>query len=119
QADPLFVVSGTPEDELRDIVRARGLAPRFRGVYGAPRGKTTLLQAVADEIGAAPAELVFVGDSAHDQAAALEAGASFVGRSAFSDEGAFGDAIMCVRNLAELERRWPEILATAAVPNAR
>ena len=33
----LFLISGTPQNELREIVRRRELAAHFHEVYGAPR----------------------------------------------------------------------------------
>jgi phosphoglycolate phosphatase-like HAD superfamily hydrolase len=76
----LFVASATPEEELREIVRLRGLAPYFRGVYGAPARKTDILQRVLEETGAARSELLFVGDAPSDFAAASEVGVPFAGR---------------------------------------
>ena len=34
----MFVISGTPEPELRDIVAARGMSEYFNAVYGSPQG---------------------------------------------------------------------------------
>jgi beta-phosphoglucomutase len=89
----LFVASATPEGELREIVRRRGLAPYFRGVHGAPLRKADILRHVLEETGAAQGELLFVGDAPSDFAAASEAGVPFAGRlhagrpSPFPEEG--------------------------------
>ncbi|MFI5346412.1 MAG: HAD family hydrolase [Elusimicrobiota bacterium] len=82
---PLFVASGTPQEELRRVVERRGLTSSFRGVYGSPRGKAEILRSVAAELGCAPGELVMVGDSINDWEGARAAGTLFVGRRGGSD----------------------------------
>jgi HAD superfamily hydrolase (TIGR01549 family) len=76
---PLFVASGTPQEELRRIVERRGLARHFRGVYGAPDKKDVILRRVAEETSSAPAQLVMVGDAINDFEAARQVGAAFIG----------------------------------------
>lgn len=76
---PLYVVSGTPEDELRRIVAARGMADYFAGVYGSPRGKAEILAEILARHGYAPAACVMVGDAMTDHTAARTAGVPFVG----------------------------------------
>jgi beta-phosphoglucomutase len=76
----LFVASATPEGELQEIVRRRGLAPYFRGVHGAPARKADILRRVLAETDAARSELLFVGDAPSDFAAASEVGVPFAGR---------------------------------------
>ncbi|MBI4424841.1 MAG: HAD family hydrolase [Elusimicrobia bacterium] len=86
---PLYVASGTPEDELRRIVARRGLDGRFRGVYGSPARKDAILGRVAAELGAQPGELVLVGDAMNDHDAAAAAGCRFVGRALPGGPAAF------------------------------
>lgn len=76
---PLFVVSGTPEEELRDICGQRGLTRFFAGIYGAPRRKTEILQTVCATHGLDPARCVMVGDATTDSEAAAALGMRFVG----------------------------------------
>jgi len=76
----LFVVSGTPEDELRYILKQRGLDSYFQGVYGTPRTKPELLNRILAEHRLSKREAVFVGDAESDQIAAAEAGIAFVAR---------------------------------------
>ena len=71
---PLYVVSGTPQEELRRIVDRRGLARHFRGVYGSPRVKTEIVGEVLGETGVAPDRALFVGDSLTDYSAAERSG---------------------------------------------
>jgi HAD superfamily hydrolase (TIGR01549 family) len=79
---PLFVVSGTPEDEIRFIVRERGLDRFFRGVYGSPRGKTDYIHEILAATGVEPGRALYVGDAPNDLHAAEAAGIRFAGRVA-------------------------------------
>lgn len=77
---PLFVISGTPQDELQEIVTRRGMAKFFNGVLGAPRTKDLLLRDALQQGGLSPGELVFVGDSETDWQAARQVGVWFIWR---------------------------------------
>lgn len=77
----LYVVSGTPEPELNEIVGRRGLAPYFAGVFGSPRGKGELLRMILHDGGMLPKEMLFVGDALTDWEGAQAAGVQFVARS--------------------------------------
>lgn len=77
---PLFVASGTPEDELRQIVTLRGLDHYFDGVYGSPRKKDRIINETCSACGIDPQRTVMVGDAMTDYDAAKATGAAFVGR---------------------------------------
>lgn len=77
---PLYVISAMPLRELRIIIERRGLAGRFKGLYGSPGRKADQLREVLAAEKLSPAELVFVGDSENDRRAADEAGVAFIGR---------------------------------------
>jgi len=77
---PMFIVSGTPEGEIRSIVEKRGLSRYFKEVFGAPANKKDLIVRILDKYSYSSNELVFVGDSMNDYNAAKEAGIKFVGR---------------------------------------
>jgi phosphoglycolate phosphatase-like HAD superfamily hydrolase len=84
----LFVASGTPETELRDVVHAQGLSGYFDGVFGSPTSKPDICAAILERWGLHRAEVVMVGDSPLDLEAARATGIGFVGREAESP-GAF------------------------------
>lgn len=75
---PLFVVSGTPEDELQDIVAARGWTAHFTAVLGSPADKAALLRGAASQVGVAPDAVVMLGDASTDRDGARAAGTRFV-----------------------------------------
>jgi phosphoglycolate phosphatase-like HAD superfamily hydrolase len=117
---PLFVASGTPEDELREIVAHRGLDALFRGVYGSPPTKAELLRRIMDDHDLAAAELVFVGDAMTDLKGAAGAAVPFVGRVPAGVANPFPAGTCCVTDMAELDARWSELETSAPpVPAAR
>lgn len=79
---PLFVASGTPEEELVRIVERRGMARFFAGVAGAPRKKGAILQDFLGRSGATPDRMLMVGDAMTDFEGAAEAGVPFLGIAA-------------------------------------
>jgi phosphoglycolate phosphatase-like HAD superfamily hydrolase len=108
--EQLFIASGTPEDELRAIVSDRGLAGAFRGVYGSPRSKAELLRAIAREVEAEPAALLFIGDGRQDWEAAAEVQVPFVARVPPGGSASFAAApVAVVGDLRELERLWASV----------
>lgn len=76
---PAYVVSGTPEEELRYIVAKRGLNNYFREIHGAPRQKTEILQEIIGRYGYVPQQCLFLGDAMTDYEAAAATGTCFVG----------------------------------------
>lgn len=84
----LYVVSGSDEVELRDVLALRGLAPRFADVFGSPANKVENIARVRAHLhasgGPADPRLLFVGDAEADMNAALASDSDFVFMAAFS-----------------------------------
>jgi phosphoglycolate phosphatase-like HAD superfamily hydrolase len=108
---PLFVASGTPEDELRGIVEHRRLGGWFAGVFGSPPTKSQILRRIMAEHALAPAELVFVGDAMTDLRGAGGAGVPFVGRVPAGEPSPFPEGTRWVRDLVELDAVWAQLEA--------
>jgi phosphoglycolate phosphatase-like HAD superfamily hydrolase len=106
---PMFVASGTPEPELRDIVERRGLTPRFREVHGTPNEKPAILRGVMARHGLASDEVLFVGDGLSDYRAAMEVGVEFLARDTRPMRDQW--AALGVRREPDLAR-LPELVAT-------
>ena len=77
---PMFVASGTPEDELRLIVEHRGLGRAFREVYGTPHEKPDILRDLLARLALTPDQLLFIGDGMSDYKAARATGVEFLAR---------------------------------------
>ena len=77
---PLYVASGTPREELRDILECREISGFFKGVFGTPPAKNELLQQAVNAAGVRPSAVLMVGDSHTDLEAAVAVGTAFYGR---------------------------------------
>lgn len=77
---PLFVASGTPDDELKTIVTKRNIGPWFREVHGTPRDKPSILRDLLARYELRADEVLFVGDGVSDFKAAREVGVEFLAR---------------------------------------
>jgi beta-phosphoglucomutase-like phosphatase (HAD superfamily) len=96
-ACPCFVVSATPEPEIRHIVTERALAPLLTEVTGAPTSKTENLARLLREHRLDPTACVFFGDAVSDYDAATACGVRFVGIAP-------GPGAALVRRHPEVER---------------
>lgn len=96
---PLFVVSGTPEAELRDVVAARELGGYFAGVFGSPREKPEILADVRGRFGWEARDCVFVGDAMTDFDAAMADGMPFIGRVPEGGENPFPTSVPVIGDL--------------------
>ncbi len=101
----LFLVSGTPEVELRHIVRERGLEGYFVAVHGSPRTKVDLFRTILAERGCAAHQAVAVGDSITECDAALSLGIPFVGVTSPHDAG-FPPEVPKIADMGGLSRLY-------------
>ena len=77
-----FIISGTPHEELADIVRSRGMESFFQEVLGSPDSKEDLLKGVMQRHSLEPKQMVFVGDAETDWSAAQKTKIPFIWRQA-------------------------------------
>lgn len=78
---PLFIASGTPDAEMKSIVRDRGLEKYFKEVYGSPLKKKEIILKIMDDSRFKKQNLILVGDSAEDEEGARAAGIGFIWRT--------------------------------------
>ena len=76
----LFIASGTPEEELRAIVAARGITKYFKGIYGSPSIKSEILHGILGRENLDKKDLVFIGDTITDYNEAIKIGVPFMAR---------------------------------------
>jgi len=81
-----FVVSATPQDEIVDIVRRRGLAGLFKFVYGAPLTKSEAVRKILKEEDISSRDTVYIGDAMSDYLAAKDNGVKFIARIKDNEE---------------------------------
>ncbi|HVH50828.1 MAG TPA: HAD family hydrolase, partial [Gaiellaceae bacterium] len=104
---PIYIASATPEEEVRALVDARGLGPYVTVAYGAPTPKADILRCIAARERCDPSTLLFVGDSATDERAAIEAGVRFVGRVPNGNASPFTQPdLTTVADLGALDGLW-------------
>lgn len=76
----IYVASGTPQDELRLIVKYRKLQPYFKGVYGTPSSKVEILKNILGEEKITDKDAIYVGDALTDYESAKETKIPFIAR---------------------------------------
>lgn len=74
----LFVVSGTPEEEIRYIIARRGLSSFFNEVVGSPVTKEENVKMLMGKYCIQASDAVFFGDASSDYKAAAKHGIDFV-----------------------------------------
>lgn len=73
-----FVISATPENEIRGIVQRRGLQKYFKEVLGAPTTKIENLKSILIKYNFEPSRCLFFGDAESDYQAAKMCGVNFL-----------------------------------------
>ena len=109
RSTPLFVVSGTPDEELAAIVAGRGLTPYFKGVYGSGRGKAEILRSKLADLACTARDLVFVGDGLTDFEAARAVAVPFVGRVRDGEDSPFPASTAVVSDLTGLDHALEDV----------
>jgi phosphoglycolate phosphatase-like HAD superfamily hydrolase len=75
-----FVVSGTPAEEMKEIVRRRRMERYFKNVYGAPEEKSKVVKNILNQHKYLPKSVVYVGDAILDYKAAEANSSHFIAR---------------------------------------
>jgi len=110
KSTPLFVISGTPDEELLTITSKRNLDIYFAGVYGSDRGKPEILTAIMAKRGWGTRDMVFIGDGLTDFDAATATSVPFIGRVPENQGSPFPAPTRTIRDLTKLESAL-EVLA--------
>jgi HAD superfamily hydrolase (TIGR01549 family) len=80
QKIPIYVATGTPEEEMLYVAEQRGLTKYFKEIAGSPAKKTEIVIDILTRYGYSPTEVLFVGDATTDMKAASATGLHFVAR---------------------------------------
>lgn len=99
---PMFVISGTPQDEMRRIAERRGMTDYFVSVRGSPPRKPPIFRELLDKHGFAPERTLYVGDARFDYESATEVGLWFVGRVPHGKPSPFPAGTQTIADLDEL-----------------
>lgn len=99
-----FIVSGTPEEEMRRIVKEKKINTYFKEVFGSPPKKGELCKKILADYKLYPNEVIMVGDSIDDYEGAKEAGVQFIGRITNRETFAECKTKATIRDLTTLEQ---------------
>ena len=75
---PLFVVTGTPNEEINCIINKRKLNVYFKEIHGSPKEKKEIIRDILNRYKWSPKEVVFFGDAESDLRTAEETGVIFI-----------------------------------------
>src|SRR3989304_6603083 len=75
-----FVATGTPQEEIDEIIIQRGMVPYFKGVFGEPKKKNVIVREILDLYCLKPDDVIYVGDAMSDYQAACENSIRFIAR---------------------------------------
>ncbi len=78
---PLFIVTGTPDEEINIIIKKREIDNYFKEVHGSPNEKKDIILDILNRYKWNSREVIFFGDAQSDLRAAEETGAVFVART--------------------------------------
>ena len=99
---PMFVVSGTPQQELTRIIERRGLSRWFTEAHGSPPEKAITVRSILARHDLDPGAVLFIGDAAADWRAARQTGVRFIGRLADGQPSPFPAGTPLISDLRQL-----------------
>lgn len=76
---PCFIISATPEDEIRMIAKRRDVDEHFIEILGSPTSKKKNIELILSKYKYVPGKCLFFGDAESDYAAAMEWNVQFIG----------------------------------------
>ncbi len=105
---PAFVVSGTPDEEIKYIVQKRGLSEYFREVHGSPRRKGEIVEDIMERYIFEPGKCLLIGDAIEDYEAAKKEKMHFLGiinclKESIFPSDAFIKEVVDIKNLKALK----------------
>lgn len=76
---PQFICTGTPESEIIEILGRREIQQYFKGVYGSPKDKKTIIEIILKHHFFESDEMIYFGDALTDYHAAKTFNMRFIG----------------------------------------
>lgn len=87
----LIVISGTPDDEMKEICQRREISQYFTDICGSPTDKKEWCRTLMTRYELAPAHIVFIGDATTDRDAASAYQLHFILREHPDNTGIFAN----------------------------
>ena len=76
---PIWVVSGTPKNQLKKIIRSLNIDKYFDKIFSTPPDKSTILSSILKKTNIKPRSTIFIGDMNNDLIAAQDNKIPFIG----------------------------------------
>lgn len=99
-----FILSATPQKEIEEIAKRRGIGTLFKQIYGSPTDKKDAVRVILSGEKLMPSEAVYVGDAISDYLAAKENGVHFIARISNNEEIFKGIECIRVPDMTSLEK---------------
>lgn len=101
---PLYVVSGTPDLELKEILKKRDISKYFVDIFGSSKEKPYWLNFIINKEKIQSKNVLFIGDSLSDYRAAVASEVNFIGRINNRGDNIFPkrNYLAVIKNLKEL-----------------
>lgn len=99
----LYIVSGTPQEEINLIVEKRKMGKYFKGVFGSPETKSSLIKKMMMKNGYNREKVLYIGDCLSDYYDAKKAGVKFLGRVPKGTKSNFPDNIPVISEFETVE----------------
>jgi phosphoglycolate phosphatase-like HAD superfamily hydrolase len=97
----LFVASGTPDEEIREIVARRGMSHYFVSIHGAPATKEEIINNICNSHSFDRKRVLMVGDALADYDGAVKTGVCFIGR-VHEGRSPFPESVVVIEDLQNL-----------------
>ena len=94
-----YICTGTPEFEIKEIIERRGMGHLFKGLFGSPTIKSTIIQKIISQVGCTKEDCIFFGDALTDYKAANDTNVRFIGIK--NDETNFPEGIITIENFTD------------------
>ncbi len=104
-----FIASGTPEEELREIVSYKGIDSFFADVFGSPLTKTEIVKNILGRDSIKSNMVVFVGDAESDRKAAEDTGVHFVLRVTSENHAGLNSCEYKIGDMIHLQEKIKEL----------
>ena len=104
-----YIASGTPDEELREIVSFKRIDRYFDGIFGSSLTKTKIIKNILGTESLKNNMVVYVGDAVSDKKAAEDTGVHFVLRVTHENHDLRSSCKYEISDLTELEGRIKEI----------
>ena len=105
----LFIASGTPQEELDEIVSSREMKKFFKEIHGTPSTKREIVEGILHEYNIKRDETVCIGDAESDMIAARETGIKFFLRSTSENESLSDYSNHKINDLTQLKDKIEEV----------